>query len=302
MLLIVIYILMQRSIFNLLVLGVMASTQTPLFAQGFKGVDSKNNKSQKNNTDSSTIKSRAVKSNSVFPSSLNIKKMPVIRRRRMLAMPPAVGKGKIINLKNINLRLMNPRYRLTPAQLRALQLAAANQATVTKEIDGMTCTYQPVIRDRGSLQQNAISLAEQNKWGGALIQARTRNGSRSTSGNFVQYALPESIQRRQFNLVTSQSSLPPERVSPPSRSGYDRALGRLVRGHSVSDVGGVLVSFDPSVENWRSPWADPVIPFITAQISSLRFRRIGLRIAIFSILAPSPDLYSCSGCCHSRLS
>ena len=112
----------------------------------------------------------------------------------------------------------------------------------------MTCTYTQKTADASNLQQNAIALSTQNKWGGALVRAQNGSGGRARSGNFTQYPLPAGMEREDYWIGTDQAALPPEQVNPPARVGYDRALGRIVDGHGVRDVGSG-VSFYMALSN-----------------------------------------------------
>lgn len=163
------------------------------------------------------------------------KQMPAAKFKK-IAQPPKTTKTRYISPKYLPAYIRKPYYFLSPEVIRALTALSQNKET-TKEIDGMTCTYTQRSADASNLQQNAISLSTQNKWGGALVQAQNRNGGRATSGNFTQYALPADMERRNYWIGTDQAALPPEQVDPPARVGYDQALGRIVSGHGVRDVG-----------------------------------------------------------------
>ena len=167
-------------------------------------------------------------------NSKALQKMPLLKFKQ-IAQPPKSSKIRYINTNAINY-INKPYYYLSPQVVKAL-LAAQRNREVIKEIDGMTCTYTQRTADASNLQQNAVSLSAQNKWGGALVRALNRNGGRATSGNFSQYPLPAGMEREPYWVGTNQAALPPEEVDPPARVGYDRALGRVVRGHRVRDVG-----------------------------------------------------------------
>ena len=165
----------------------------------------------------------------------SIKKMPP-RKFQRIAKPPKSTKTRYITTKSLPIFIKKPYYYISPEVVRII-LAAQRNRTTTKEIDGMTCTYTQQTRDASNLKQNAVSLSAQNKWGGALVRARNRNGGRATSGNFSQYSLPNGMSRLPYDVGTNQSALSPEVVNPPRRTGYDRALGRIVNGHTARQVG-----------------------------------------------------------------
>lgn len=167
-------------------------------------------------------------------NSKTFQQMPAMKFKR-IAQPPKSSKIRYINTNAINY-INRPYYYLSPQVVEALLKAQRNRE-IEKDIDGMTCTYTQRTADASNLQQNAVSLSAQNKWGGALVRALNRNGGRATSGNFSQYPIPAGMDREPYWVGTNQAALPPEEVDPPARVGYDRALGRIVRGHRVRDVG-----------------------------------------------------------------
>ena len=172
---------------------------------------------------------------------VKIKRMPPAKLKK-LAKPPKSSKRVTLKTKSLKTYTNLPYYYISPdvvRRLRYIERRAIQGKPLAREKDigNMTCTYTPTAQSAPNLQQNAISLAAQNKWGGALVQAQNQQGGRSTSGNFTQYSLPTGLTRQVYSLGVNQAALSEQIVAPARRIGYDRALRRMTSGNTIQDVG-----------------------------------------------------------------